>query len=179
MPHVIDKTLEFCYGHRVWTQVLDGRYAADLKCACRHLHGHEAKVQIYLTSDALNAQGMVTDFRHLETVKKWVNANLDHQFIVDRNDPLYPILFKTARVEETAFYLGTVCAGSRLVYPPDAPAHMQELFEGVTVVDFPPTSENLSSWFAKLVNAYVAPLNVRVSHVDWWETPKSRSRYVL
>ena len=35
---VIDKTIEFCYGHRVWTQVLNGEYSDDLQCACRHLH---------------------------------------------------------------------------------------------------------------------------------------------
>ena len=50
MTWVIDKTIEFCYGHRVWTQKLDGKYADDLKCACRHLHGHEGKVQVYLTA---------------------------------------------------------------------------------------------------------------------------------
>jgi len=91
MAWIIDKTFEFCYGHRVWTQKLNGEYAADLKCACRHLHGHEGKMQVYLKSldGNLDQTGMVTDFRHLEWLKKWINEYIDHQFIVDRHDPLY------------------------------------------------------------------------------------------
>ena len=69
MTHIIDKTFEFCYGHRVWTQVLNGEYADNLKCACRHLHGHEGKVQVFLTANDLNESGMITDFRHLECLK--------------------------------------------------------------------------------------------------------------
>ena len=66
MAHVIDKTFEFCYGHRVWTQKLNGEYAADLKCACRHLHGHEGKMQVFLKSPSgtLDPTGMVTGFGH-------------------------------------------------------------------------------------------------------------------
>ena len=60
MTWIIDKTFEFCYGHRVHTQTLNGKYAADLKCACRHLHGHEGKMQVFLTADKLDATGMIT-----------------------------------------------------------------------------------------------------------------------
>ena len=86
MAHVIDKTFEFAYGHRVWTQQLNGEYAADLKCACRHLHGHEGKMQVYLKSPSgqLDPTGMVTDFRHLEWLKKWINTYIDHQFVIDK-----------------------------------------------------------------------------------------------
>ena len=89
MTWIIDKTFEFCYGHRVWTQKLNGEYAADLKCACRHLHGHEGKMQVFLTAPKLDKTGMVTDFRHLEWLKKWINTYIDHQFIIDKSDPLY------------------------------------------------------------------------------------------
>ena len=91
MAWIIDKTFEFCYGHRVWTQKLNGEYAADLKCACRHLHGHEGKMQVYLRSPEgkLDPTGMVTDFRHLEWLKKWINEYIDHQFVLDKSDPLY------------------------------------------------------------------------------------------
>ena len=89
MTWIIDKTFEFCYGHRVHTQTLNGEYAADLKCACRHLHGHEGKMQVFLTAPKLDNTGMVTDFRHLEWLKKWINTYIDHQFIIDKNDPLY------------------------------------------------------------------------------------------
>ena len=32
---------------------------------------------------------MVTDFRHLEWLKRWINTYIDHQFIIDMHDPLY------------------------------------------------------------------------------------------
>ena len=184
MTWIIDKTFEFCYGHRVWTQTLNGEYADDLKCACRHLHGHEGKVQVYLTnstdSSKLDRTGMVTDFRHLEWLKKWINKYIDHQFVIDRNDPLYDRLVG----KDTPLVAVTVpgtdhVAGWHIdpTYYATLAGHEYEMFEGFMVVDFVPTSENLSAWLAKLVDVKMAPLGVKVHHLDWWETPKSRSVY--
>jgi 6-pyruvoyltetrahydropterin/6-carboxytetrahydropterin synthase len=176
MTWIIDKTFEFCYGHRVWTQKLNGEYAADLKCACRHLHGHEGKLQVYLTGDGLDSTGMVTDFRHLEWLKKWINENIDHQFIIDRHDPLYNQIvgdrkLVTVTVPNTEYFAGYKIDLTDL--EPNTPEY--EYYEGFFVVEFVPTSENLSSWIAELVQTKMQPLNVRVHHIDWWETPKSRS----
>lgn len=180
MTWIIDKTFEFCYGHRVHTQTLNGEYAADLKCACRHLHGHEGKMQVFLTADKLDNTGMVTDFRHLEWLKKWINEYIDHQFIIDKNDPLYgQLLGKLSRDESLVPVLvpGTDhIAGWHLNLDgiePNTPEY--EYFEGFMVVNFVPTSENLSAWMAELVHAKMQKLGVVVHHIDWWETPKSRS----
>lgn len=51
------------------------------------------------------------------------------------------------------------------------------MFEGFMVVDFVPTSENLSKWMADLVEVKMKKLGVTIHHIDWWETPKSRSVY--
>ena len=180
MAHIIDKTFEFCYGHRVWTQKLNGEYAADLKCACRHLHGHEGKMQVYLKSPTgdLDPTGMVTDFRHLEWLKKWINEYIDHQFILDVNDPLFGQLIGSRTmipvyIPETDKYAGCIFDLSGL--EPNTPEY--EYYEGFFIVDFVPTSENLSSWIAELVDAKMKKLNVTVDRIDWWETPKSRSVY--
>ena len=163
MAWVIDKTFEFCYGHRVWTQKLNGEYAADLKCACRHLHGHEGKMQVYLKSQDgnLDPTGMVTDFRHLEWLKKWINTYIDHQFVLDKSDPLYnqiigdrkliPVYIPdTNKVAGFNIYLGDL--------EPNTPEY--EYYEGFLIVDFVPTSENLSSWMADLVDVKMQKLNV-------------------
>ena len=52
----IDKRIDFCYGHRVWTQKLNEAYCADgdTEMKCRHLHGHEGSVQVFLTSEELD-----------------------------------------------------------------------------------------------------------------------------
>jgi 6-pyruvoyltetrahydropterin/6-carboxytetrahydropterin synthase len=181
MAHVIDKTFEFCYGHRVHTQTLNGEYAADLKCACRHLHGHEGKMQVFLKSPTgqLDPTGMVTDFRHLEWLKKWINEHIDHQFILDRNDPLYKSMLGGEELVPVLIPDTDKVAGYKVDltnHKPNTPEY--EYFEGFLVVDFVPTSENLSSWMADLVEAKMSKLNVTVAQIDWWETPKSRSTFI-
>lgn len=200
----IHKTLEFCYGHRTYTQCLNGEFSSDLRQACRHYHGHEGKVVVYLQGDTLDHTGMITDFRHLEWAKKFINDNIDHQFIMDINDPLfdqfvltpYNKLLKAAGKPEFAdkyeFYeQSTValvvpmtehvagfkpdigfCEGSLAVTPE------YEAVEGFTIVDFVPTSENLSKWMAEMIQSKMSRLGVKVSQLDWWETPKSCSTYI-
>ena len=181
MAWVIDKTFEFCYGHRVWTQKLNGEYAADLKCACRHLHGHEGKMQVFLQSNSgsLDQTGMVTDFRHLEWLKQWINTYIDHQFVIDKSDPLYDSIVGNRELVPVLVPNTDQVAGWHLNLDglePNTPEY--EYYEGFMVVDFVPTSENLSSWMAELVEAKMSKLDVTVKQIDWWETPKSRSTYI-
>lgn len=176
---VIDKTFEFCYGHRVHTQTLNGKYAEDLKCACRHLHGHEGKMQVFLTADGLDKTGMITDFRHLEWLKKWINTNIDHQFLLDRADPLYNQLIGNKKLIPVYVTDTKFVAGWKLDLM-DIPNNTSEYeyYEGFLVVNFVPTSENLSQWMAEIVESKMKSLNVTVQQIDWWETPKSRSTYI-
>jgi 6-pyruvoyltetrahydropterin/6-carboxytetrahydropterin synthase len=178
---VIDKTFEFCYGHRVWTQTLNGKYSDDLKCACRHLHGHEGKVQIFMTGAGLDATGMITDFRHLEWLKKFINLCIDHQFIIDRSDPLYnrivgndKLLIPVVLPGYPEYIVGHTIDLSDLI--DSTPEY--EYYDGLFIVNFVPTSENLSKWIADFTDFKMKDLNVAVSQVDWWETPKSRSCYI-
>lgn len=183
MTYLIDKSFELCYGHRVWTQKLNGVFSNDLKCACRHLHGHEAKIQVFLESEKLT-DSMVTDFRHTEWLKKALNTYVDHRFILDRNDPLFDHLTMGGEqkpyVELKPVMFGMVKVGyefdsSKLVG--DSSILEKELLDGFLVVDFVPTSENLVKWLYDIVNPIMKPLNVTCTRVDWWETPKSRSSY--
>lgn len=181
MAWVIDKTFEFCYGHRVWTQKLNGEYAADLKCACRHLHGHEGKMQVFLRSanGQLDSTGMVTDFRHLEWLKQWINTYIDHQFILDKSDPLYDNIIGNRDLIPVLVPNTTHVAGWHLDLSgleENTPEY--EYYEGFMIVDFVPTSENLSAWMAELVEKKMQNLGVWVDKIDWWETPKSRSTFI-
>lgn len=175
----IDKTFEFAYGHRVHTQTLNGKYADDLKCACRHLHGHEGKVQVFLSSDKLDNTGMVTDFRHLEWLKKWINKNIDHKFILDRKDPLYSKMIGDKSLIPIYVTDTLLIAGWEIDLTgiePNTPEY--EYYEGFLIVNFVPTSENLSAWLGKLVDEKMKLLNVSTVQIDWWETPKSRSTWI-
>lgn len=91
MTWTIDKQFNFCYGHRVWSQKLNEAFcqSGDTETKCKHLHGHEATVHVFLESTKLNEQAMVTDFKHLGWVKDFIDTYVDHKFIVDRNDPAF------------------------------------------------------------------------------------------
>ena len=52
-----------------------------------------------------------------------------------------------------------------------------ELYESYVVVDFVPTSENLSAWFLKIVQEKMNGLNIKVSKIEFLETPKSKSTF--
>jgi 6-pyruvoyltetrahydropterin/6-carboxytetrahydropterin synthase len=53
----------------------------------------------------------------------------------------------------------------------------QEFFEGFFLVNFLPTSENLSKWLFTCVDAKMKLIDVKTKRIDWFETPKSRSSY--
>ena len=185
---VIDKTLEFCYGHRVWSQKLDVEFSLDAQCKCRHLHGHQAKVQIFLEGKKLNEQGMVTDFKHLGWAKQFFDEYVDHKFLIDINDPLFERMLgiskgadfdyctKEIYVPGTTHLAGWAISLDKLARDND-PAY-REYLEGFFLVDFVPTSENLSKWTQELIQVKMLKLDVKVSRVDWWETPKSRATYM-
>ena len=51
------------------------------------------------------------------------------------------------------------------------------MFEGILIVNFPPTSENLSEWMFNIVQSKMKNLGVNTDKIDWWETPKSKASY--
>ena len=95
----ISKEFEFCYGHRVWSQTLNIDFSLDACLKCRHLHGHQGKVIVYLESNELN-NSMVTDFKHLNWFKAFLDDVLDHKFILDINDPLFSTLVPNIKKED-------------------------------------------------------------------------------
>ncbi len=75
----VTKGIEFCYGHRL----------LDYDGPCKHLHGHNAVVEVEVRSAALDDHAMVCDFAEIKrVVKGWVDRELDHRMILRRDDPL-------------------------------------------------------------------------------------------
>ena len=174
---IIDKQFDFCYGHRVWSQELNQDYSLDACLVCRHLHGHQGKIKIFLEAYKLQS-GMVTDFKHLNWFKVWLDSVLDHKFIIDRNDPLFFDLMshyshKGAMNEELFFYHDEGYWTPRLEVVKDEIDAINEKYGGMVVVDFVPTSENLTGWIMGIVQKKMKPLDIKVHSVQFWETPKS------
>lgn len=79
----ITQQIDFCYGHRLLN------YAGK----CRHLHGHNGRVQIVLEGEDLDDRGMLVDFTDVKKVlSRWIDETLDHRMILCKNDPALGML---------------------------------------------------------------------------------------
>jgi len=62
-------------------------------------------------------------------------------------------------------------------YDPGEADAIFEKYEGMVFVDFVPTSENLAGWLLQVTQNKMKGIpNVKVSAVEYWETPKSHCR---
>lgn len=112
----VTKTIQFCYGHRLMNY--DGK--------CRHLHGHNGKVEIELETETLDAIGMVRDFTEVkDIVAVWLDRELDHKMLLRKDDPALPML-KT--LNEPVYLFDT---------NPTAEAIAKRIFEFVQSKGFP------------------------------------------
>ena len=193
----IDKQFDFCFGHRVWSQNLDTKYSLDGCLACRHLHGHQGKVKLFLGANQLE-KGMVTDFKHTNIFKKWLDDVMDHKFIIDMNDPLINSMCNELLFEDSlddAFshlthdidygywifkegYIEEVLATSNFHHlSSEQKQAIMEKYEGIVLVDFIPTSENLCKWWYEVASKMLNGLGIDITAVEYWETPKSHCKY--
>ena len=192
----IDKSFDYCYGHRVWSQTLDPKYSLDSCLACRHLHGHQGKVKLFLGANNLK-HGMVTDFKHTNIFKKWLDDTLDHKFIIDMNDPFFEDLagdlclseknkrtFDDLMVTVNTEYNFAIPDLEQLMalnvwdeLRDDQKQAIFEKYEGIIIVDFIPTSENICKFIYEVANKMLKELGIDVVAVEYWETPKSHCRY--
>ena len=79
----VTREIDFCYGHRLLNY--DGK--------CRYLHGHNGRAVITIEGDKLDHRGMVLDFSDIKkSVSTWIDENLDHRMILNRADPVVPML---------------------------------------------------------------------------------------
>lgn len=79
----VTREIPFCYGHRL----------LNYNGKCRNLHGHNGLAVITIESENLDELGMVTDFSEIKAVvSKWIDDNLDHRMLLNKEDPLLPTL---------------------------------------------------------------------------------------
>ncbi len=79
----VTKEIHFCYGHRL----------RDYPKKCKHLHGHNGRVEITLAAPSLDYRGMVVDFEEIKDgVQSWIMTALDHKLLLRKDDPLIPVL---------------------------------------------------------------------------------------
>jgi len=202
MEWIIDKQFDFCYGHRVFNQQLNVEYSLDGCLACRHFHGHQGTIKIFLKAHKLK-NGMVTDFKHLNWFKKFIDNYFDHKTIFGIEDPLLDVeemaFFKLhnlnwrdflVKVEPFDFWiidLGKMAAemmdiADKENYSKEQSDAIIEKYEGLIFVDFVPTSENLCRFFLKCVQKKMKDFadkeEFEIYSIEFWETPKSHCKVI-
>lgn len=181
----IAKEFEFDYSHRVWRQDLNFELSQTSCNKCRWPHGHRGKVVIYIDAENLNDKGMVFDFVELNFMKRFIDDNLDHKCIMDINDPALKVQFPLLReIKDSNFFdhdlLDLHDEGFYTIKPEkylELENYERELYEGLVLVSFVPTSENLSKWLWDIVDSKIGHL-CKVSQIQFFETPKSQSNYI-
>jgi 6-pyruvoyltetrahydropterin/6-carboxytetrahydropterin synthase len=79
----VTQHIEFCYGHRL----------LNYSGKCRYLHGHNGRAVIVLEGEQLDTRGMLVDFAEIKnSLRGWIDAELDHRMILCENDPALPLL---------------------------------------------------------------------------------------
>jgi 6-pyruvoyltetrahydropterin/6-carboxytetrahydropterin synthase len=141
---IITRTIEFPMGHRL--QRHEG--------LCRHVHGHNYKVEVEVTATSLNAQGMVVDFSDLKTEMESVFKKYDHAFVVEKGDP-----FGELRLTLDSW---NACGMDRLIE-----------------IGAPPTAECLAKHWLGELDARIGreDLSMYVSAVTVFESSTTSARY--
>jgi len=184
---IIDKVVgEFDYGHNVWTQDLDEELSCGSQCKCKWRHGHRGKVVAHLEANELTgaSENMVIDFNDMKIMTKWIDNTIDHKYLVDIHDPANFDTFYHMWDESTSkFKDGSLIKqpeGHWIINPEfysAFPEILQTKYESYVILDFVPTSENLSKWMYDVMTQKIKSTGVKVHKVEWYETPKSRATY--
>lgn len=115
---------------------------------CRNIHGHTYKMEVTLLGEPRNEpdhprDGMVVDFGRLKKiVKKHITGVFDHTLVLNSRTP-------KEQVES-----------------------LKKATERVIVLDFQPTSENLVTYFARILQPEL-PENVLLHSIRLYETATS------
>lgn len=173
--HRLNKSFDFCYGHRVYSQDVVEKYSGSPECPCHRIHGHQGNVTIHMQTESLDSRGFVIDFKELNFVKKFIDTYVDHRFVISTLDPNFATIVGEELQQlqlENVYMLDDIIVGQRVVNP-------NSHTESFLIVDFNPTSEELAKWIYDNVTKVIeqSPFECSVEKVVWSETPKTSATY--
>lgn len=175
MKWTIDKTFNWEMGHRVWTQKLEHEHLSlSTECACKHLHGHSYLMKVFLVSDKLDSSQMVTDFKNLNFVKRFVDDVLDHKFMIDINDPNFELITGVPAKEVKTVFVENFTNLGELILHNNADVQLHR--NSFVLVNFVPTSENICFMLKDKIQRELGNV-AKVEAIELWETAKSHCRY--
>jgi len=130
---------------------------------------------------------MLLDFVNLNFFKKFVDEHLDHKTILDINDPWTENFVNSTRAVFDQTHSCVIKALNTKVkiddvvryikYPTSSTEdHHNEVANGLVLVEFVPTSENLCKWLFDIVHHKLGDI---VKSVSFSETPKTLATYTV
>jgi 6-pyruvoyltetrahydropterin/6-carboxytetrahydropterin synthase len=69
------------YELKIISQFAAAHQLREFEGACEKLHGHNWKVEVYVTGNKLEKNGVLIDFRMIKDATKRVLDRLDHKFL--------------------------------------------------------------------------------------------------
>lgn len=89
------------YKLMVETSFASAHQLRGYKGKCENLHGHNWKVQVYVTTDKLNEIDIAIDFHDLKKITNNIISQLDHKFLND----VFPFTEKNPSSENIAKWI--------------------------------------------------------------------------
>lgn len=137
---VCTKRFSFDAAHRV----------LEHESKCKHLHGHRWDIEVTCQASHLDNLGRVIDFGQLKAVfAKWLDENLDHNIILNREDPLLNLK------EDDEIWMG----------------------KKPYILPFNPTAEHLAMHLFLVGTNLLKPFQVWISRIRVYETPNSYAEF--
>ena len=69
------------YELKIISQFAAAHQLRDFKGGCENLHGHNWKIEVFVTGQKLKKNGLIIDFRVIKDATKKVLDELDHKFL--------------------------------------------------------------------------------------------------
>lgn len=152
MNTTISRKVEWDMGHRI----------PNHQSLCRNPHGHRYVAEVVVKGPIIEIsgspeQGMVKDFGFLKAMLDFIHKQLDHGFMVFKEDPFNAALALFDKHQ------------------------MQENFQGeakplnIIEVDFIPTAENIAAFIFKRLESRASSSYLDIVEVTVWETPNCKA----
>ncbi len=162
---VITRRFDFDTAHRVLNH----------ESKCNHIHGHRYVLELCVTAPKLDHLDRVIDFSVLKSVVgKWIDDNLDHNIILNSEDPL-TVLWRRS----TDYTRGGMPMDNRL----EAIGALGALvFKGKDPYILPnanPTAEVMVEGLFNVASQLLAEYRITVVSARLYETPNCWADYSL
>ena len=82
-PRLLTRGGRSMYELKIITQMACAHQLREFEGRCENLHGHNWKIEVFVTGKSLEPNGILIDFKRIKTATEEVIDELDHKFLND------------------------------------------------------------------------------------------------